>query len=306
MSRPGARRAWARLRLGAGLAVLLVLVGRLGAGPFVDGVRTLSPGPLLGAVVLGLPVTVCCAWRWRAVARAARLPIGLGAAVAAVYRSQVLNTLLPGGVLGDVHRGVRQGRAVSDVPGSLRVVAWDRVAGQAVQLGLAVLVLLVLPSPVPPGLVVVLGVGLVAGLALVALRGGPWALVGTWPGVVTASTLAVGGHVAMFLLAARTAGVGAPTSRLVPLALVVLLAMAVPANVAGWGPREGVAAWAFGAAGLGAEQGLATAVVYGVLSLVAGLPGLVVLAAGRLLTRGSPAAGPAATAPERAGVVVGG
>ncbi|MGJ3561879.1 hypothetical protein ACR6C2_41015 [Streptomyces sp. INA 01156] len=30
--------------------------------------------------------------------------------------------------------------------------------------------------------------------------------------------------------------------------------MALPLNVGGWGPREGVAAWAFGAAGLGAGR----------------------------------------------------
>jgi hypothetical protein len=48
-------------------------------------------------------------------------------------------------------------------------------------------------------------------------------------------------------------------------------------SVGGWGPREGAAAWAFGAAGLGAERGVATAVVYGVLVLVASLPGAVVL-----------------------------
>ena len=49
--------------------------------------------------------------------------------------------------------------------------------------------------------------------------------------------------------------------------------MAVPMNIAGWGPREGVAAWAFAAAGLSATQGVATAVVYGVMVLVASLPG---------------------------------
>jgi hypothetical protein len=48
-------------------------------------------------------------------------------------------------------------------------------------------------------------------------------------------------------------------------------------NIGGWGPREGVAALAFGAAGLGAAQGLTVAVVYGVLAFVAGLPGAVVL-----------------------------
>jgi hypothetical protein len=66
---------------------------------------------------------------------------------------------------------------------------------------------------------------------------------------------------------------------LLPLALLVLVAMGVPANVAGWGPREGTAAWAFGAAGLGADQGVAIAVSYGVLALVASLPGAAVLVA---------------------------
>ena len=52
-------------------------------------------------------------------------------------------------------------------------------------------------------------------------------------------------------------------------------------NVAGWGPREGVAAWAFSAAGLGASQGVTVAVVYGVLAFVACLPGAAVLILGR-------------------------
>ena len=59
---------------------------------------------------------------------------------------------------------------------------------------------------------------------------------------------------------------------MLPLALLVMLAMVLP-SVAGWGPREGVTAWAFGAAGLGADRGVATAVVYGVMVLVASLPG---------------------------------
>jgi hypothetical protein len=58
-----------------------------------------------------------------------------------------------------------------------------------------------------------------------------------------------------------------------------LLAMGLRLNVGGWGPREGVTALAFGAAGLGAAQGLTTAVVYGVLALVASLPGALVLVA---------------------------
>ena len=76
----------------------------------------------------------------------------------------------------------------------------------------------------------------------------------------------------MFLLAARTAGTTAPISQLLPIAVLAMLAMVLP-SIAGWGPREGVTAWAFGAAGLGAQHGVATAVVYGVMVLFASLPG---------------------------------
>jgi uncharacterized membrane protein YbhN (UPF0104 family) len=99
----------------------------------------------------------------------------------------------------------------------------------------------------------------------------------TWPGVVLASAVVVAGHLATFLVSARTAGSTAPLSQLVPLMLLALLAMGLPANVGGFGPREGVAAWAFGAAGLTAAQGVATATVYGALVLVSSLPGAAVL-----------------------------
>ena len=78
------------------------------------------------------------------------------------------------------------------------------------------------------------------------------------------------------MYAARTAGVTAPLSQMLPLAMLVLLAAALP-NVGGWGPREGVTAWAFAAAGLDPSLGVATAVVYGVMVFVASLPGAAVL-----------------------------
>jgi uncharacterized membrane protein YbhN (UPF0104 family) len=83
-----------------------------------------------------------------------------------------------------------------------------------------------------------------------------------------------------------------PISQLVPLALVAVLAMVLP-SIGGWGPREAVAASVFGAAGLGADRGAATAVAYGVMVLAASLPGAIVLVAGwlprrRLSRAGSP------------------
>ena len=63
---------------------------------------------------------------------------------------------------------------------------------------------------------------------------------------------------------------------MLPLALLVMLAMVLP-SFGGWGAREGAAAWAFGAAGMSAGQGVATAVVYGVMVFVATLPGAALL-----------------------------
>jgi hypothetical protein len=76
---------------------------------------------------------------------------------------------------------------------------------------------------------------------------------------------------------ARAAGVTAELATLLPVTLLVLLATAVPVSLAGWGPREGAAAWAVGAAGVGAADGVTVSVLYGAVVLVASLPGALVL-----------------------------
>ena len=295
------RTAWAWVRLVGAAATFTVLVWRLGTGPFLDGVRTVDGRALAAAAGLAVLTTVCCAWRWKLVARGLGVDLSLPAAVAAYYRSVFLNVTLPGGVIGDVHRGVSHGRDVSDVGRGLRAVAWERSAGQVVQIVLTVVVLLALPSPVHSfmPLVAIAFVVAVFGAVLMARArpgGGQsrWARVRSaaagdirdgllarraWLGIALASVLVVSGHAVTFLIAARTAGTTAPPSRMLPLALLVLLAMVLP-SVGGWGPREGMTAWVFGAAGLGAAQGVATAVVYGVLVLVASLPGAAFLVAG--------------------------
>ena len=270
------RAVWWWVRLAAAAGTLAVLVWRLGTSPFLDGLRAVDGGALAASSGLAVLTTVCCAWRWRIVARGLGIDLPLGTAVAAYYRSLFLNVTLPGGVVGDVHRGISHG---------LRAVAWERSAGQVVQISLAVAVLLVAASPVRP-LMPLVALGLVAaavGLAwgmrrsTVAARELRGLLARrAWPAVALASALVVAGHAVTFLIAARTAGVTAPASQILPLALLVLLGAALP-NVAGWGPREGVTAWAFAAAGLGASLGVATAVAYGVMVFVATLPGAVIL-----------------------------
>jgi uncharacterized membrane protein YbhN (UPF0104 family) len=300
------RTGWAWARLLGAAAVLGLLVWRVGTGPFVAGIETVSGWSLAAAVAITAATTLCSAVRWRAVARALGVPLSLADAITGYYRSQFLNSALPGGVLGDVYRGVRHGRDTDDVGHALRAVAWERGTGQLVQAGLATLVLLILPSPVHSWMpwVVVAAVGgavllILAGRALpsdgrcrrsrvgAAIRGDLRSLLArrVWPVVTGTSAIAVAGYASVFVIAARTSVPAASLGRLLPLTMLVLLAMTVPLSIAGWGPREGVAGWAFAAAALGLDHGVAAATAYGVLSFVATLPGAVVLLAGWLRRR---------------------
>jgi uncharacterized membrane protein YbhN (UPF0104 family) len=297
-------RAWAWARLLGGAAILAVVVQRLGAGPFLDGVRQISVGSLVIATSVTVLTTACSAWRWQTVARGLGVGLPLGTAIAACYRSQFLNSALPGGLVGDVHRGVRHGHDAGNVGRGLRAVGWERAAGQGVFVVLTGISLLVLDSPVRREMPWVAAAAVVGALGAALLlrtlpRCGPSrraravravradirdGLLGrrAWPVVLGTSVAVAVGHSSILLVAAWTTGSTASPARLWPLAMLVLLAMVVPLNVGGWGPREGMAAWAFAAAGLGAAHGVAAATAYGVMGLVATLPGALVLVGDRI------------------------
>ncbi len=282
------------LRLAAGVIVLWFLVRLVGAAPFVDGLRAVTWPAVVAAVTLTILTTVCSAWRWQVVARALGIDIGLWRATSAYYRSLFLNSVLIGGVIGDVHRAVTHGRRAGDVARGVSAVAWERLWGQVIQAVVTAVVLLTVASPVRPALPYVLaGIAVVAGCAALVLRGaarrGRSRLARTvgvvsedlryglardvWPKLVLASVLIVAGHTATFVVAARVAGCTAPLGELVALLLVVQIAVVIPLSIGGWGPREGAAAWAFAAAGLGAATGVTIATLYAVLMLVAVAPG---------------------------------
>ncbi|NUT92640.1 MAG: flippase-like domain-containing protein [Saccharothrix sp.] len=262
------------LRVGLAVGVLAALGVKLGADAFLDGLRAVSWWAVVVALVIGGVTTVFSALRWCEVARGMGLAIRVRSAIADYYRGLLLNAVLPAGVLGDVHRAVRHGRGVGDVKRGLRAVVVERVAGQVVLVVVTVVAVVVWPVDVPgmPGRDVLL-----AGLGAVVLGAAVWGRAVLSARVVAFSLVTTVGHVGMFVVAARVAGVSASVGDLVPLALVALVVMAVPVNVGGFGPREAFLAVAFGATGLGAALGVTTAVVYGVLAFVASLPGVVVL-----------------------------
>jgi uncharacterized membrane protein YbhN (UPF0104 family) len=283
------------LRLAAGVTVLWFLVRLVGAAPFEDGLRAVTWPAAVAAVTLTALTTVCSAWRWRVVARALGIGICLPAAIGAYYRSLFLNSVLIGGVIGDVHRAVTHGRRAGDVARGLRAVAWERLCGQVIQAAVTAVVLLTLPSPVRPVLPYVLAaVAGVAGCAALVLRRAArrgrsrltraartvsddlrhgLLAADVWPQLALASVLVVAGHTVTFVIAARVAGSTAPLGELLALLMVVQTAVVIPLSIGGWGLREGAAAWAFGVAGLGAATGVTIATLYAVLMLAAVVPG---------------------------------
>jgi uncharacterized membrane protein YbhN (UPF0104 family) len=291
-------RLWPVLRLVGGVAVLVALVAKLGTGAVLDSLRAVDATAVLAALALGLLTTVCSAWRWCLVARRLGMVLPLRAAVADCYQAVFLNSVLPAGILGDVHRAVHRGRETGDVARGVRTVVLERLVGQVVLVAAAAGVLLYRPALFD---VVVSGAGrwCVVAVLLGTLVAG-WvqrarlrtlladARTALSPPVVGLSVLALAGYLATFVVAARAAGSAAPVAELLPLLVLALLAMSLPLNVGGWGPREVATAVGFGVVGLGAAQGLATAVVYGVLCLVACLPGALVLLVRGVRRRSAP------------------
>lgn len=314
--RPLNRRLKALLRAVAAGAIVGALVWHLGTDAFLAGLGALSTGPILAALGAGIVWTVCSAARWRLVARQLGVWLPWSTAVADSYRAQFLNMVLPTGLLGDVHRAVSHGHQVGDLARGARVVALERLAGQVVLVGAALVLLASQPAliaTVVPNFSVGLGAAVTVSLVFVVFGGalavwclnpqGRWrrmlAIIwrdvragllegGVWVGVVLLSVATLAGYVVLFVVAARSTGTTAPILVLLPLLLAALVGMSVPVSVGGWGPREAVAVAAFGAVGLGAANGLSTAVAYGVLSAVAVLPGLAVLVTRRYFRDAAP------------------
>lgn len=263
-------------------------------------VQQLSPGWLLVALLISVFQVMLSAWRWQLTARLIQVPMRFSYALREYYLALLVNQLLPGGVLGDAGRAHRHARQSASTGRAWRAVIIERVSGQ-VALTLFTLMALLL-SPLwhaalgwkawlsIGGAVALSAGGMMVALAL-ARRRGPlklpaWYLAvsqdikrgllsaGVWPIQLLSSLAIVTSYGVVMVCAARAIGVELPVLSLLALAPVVLLAMLVPFSVAGWGVREGAAAGIWMWVGLPAAQGVAVSLAYGVVVLLASLPGL--------------------------------
>jgi glycosyltransferase 2 family protein len=288
------------LQLAIGVAVVIAVAATVGTGSFVRGLTAVTPAAIVAAVLLSAVGTAAAAYRWQAVAGGLGLRLPWGAAIAAYYRSQFLNSVLVGGVVGDVHRAYRHGRESGSTGLAARAVVTERIAGQVVQVTIAILVLVSfgLGSQLR-GMAWLVGgvvalVGIAIAVAAATARGrrvlsrefGVVRRVFADPrrslAVAGSSIVVIASLSAIFVIACLAVGVRLPLADLIALALVALSAAALPINVGGWGPREAAAASAFAIVGLGAQVGVAASTAFGVLTLISVAPGAVILLIDRI------------------------
>ncbi|WP_166259560.1 lysylphosphatidylglycerol synthase transmembrane domain-containing protein [Marinobacter salicampi] len=292
------------------LGLLGAVVVYLDTEALVVRLGQLSPGIVALALAITVVQVVVSAWRWRYTSARLGLELPLGPAIGEYYLATFLNQLLPGGVMGDVNRAWRHGRDSRKQVSAANAVLIERFSGQLVMAAVSA-VLLVAWWPFSAGAVSETSVNslepgqgwLVFTVPAILIAGGLIGLIFrrplirylyhlradltrsllVWPVVavqIGASLVVVGSYLAVFLLLAwglAEPGTGFPWQTLLPLSAALLLAMALPVTVAGWGVREGMAAVLWPLAGLAPEQGVALSVAYGLLVLVSSLPGAVVL-----------------------------
>ena len=277
-------------------AVLLALVARQFGSDVLAQLAQANPAWLALAMGLGLLQVVGSAWRWRYTAGRLSVPLQMGRAVGEYFLATLINQTVPGGVIGDAQRAWRHGRGLPRQGPAFQAVVIERLSGQIALGGLALTAWFV-SSEAPAAQRLLVGAGVAAGLLLM-VRGIRWTLNHAqgwrqeWSAAVErgllarsvlpvqlgASFLVAMSYVAVYiccLLALGAAGSLLTWGALVPL---VLFAMLIPFSVAGWGLREGAAALLWPLAGLPAHEGVAAAVLYGVIALLSGVPGLMVLA----------------------------
>ena len=306
--------AWARV--GTSVGILGALAWVLDPRAILGRVGDLRAEWVAIALVLAVVQVMVSAGRWAFTA--ARLGVALDGrtAIREYYLATFLNQVLPGGILGDVSRAWRHGRAPevsSSVPANAvlasgtrpsfdaraaHAVILERASGQLVMTAVALISLVVLSRQIDPG---ARGWLLGGPIGAVILAGGAvWlllprlarrpaagrlladahrALIAGPAALVQLSTslVVVATYLATWIAATRAVGIDTPTTTLLPLVAPTLVTMLIPVTIAGWGLREAGAAALWTMVGLTAVDGVAVSIAYGLLVLLGSLPGGVLL-----------------------------
>lgn len=235
--------------------------------------------------------------RWCITANRLDQRLGLQRAISEYYLATLANLSLPGGIGGDAAR-VYRNRVGGSWQSSMMSVTIERMSGQLVLFVVTLVGWLLWPlvfeQAVPKHLPQVLGIFLLLCVmlaAIVALFGrlslsvrrfilelSPalkrvWLVDRQWLLQSVLSVAIVASYVVVFAICALSIAEPLPLAALFTVVPVVLLSMVIPLSVGGWGIRELAAASLWPVVGLTAEAGIASSIVYGLVSMVSVIPG---------------------------------
>jgi glycosyltransferase 2 family protein len=297
-----AGRPWPSwLKLGLALGLLAATLWLVDVRMLWQRLRGLHVGWLGVAFAIGALQFALLAARWCFVARRLGLTLHYAQALGEYYLSSLLNFVSPVGVVADAWRALRHAQLTPERPPLARAalaVVLERASGQ---LALWLVALAVAPRWAPalaaaadthanaPALALgaLLALGLTA-LALarrslarirqLALEGGRAFFAPASLGVHLSLSLAlIASHVALFMAAARALQLQVPAALALQVVPAMLIASTLFAVLGGFGSREAAAAALFHLAGRSAAEGVAISVVFGAVSVLGSLPGLLAL-----------------------------
>lgn len=258
------------------------------------------------AVLVSIAQVLICVVRWKVVLTAIEAILSFPSALRIYLIGFFFNQALPSSVGGDgvrMYKAYREGLSLST---SINSVMLERVA---TTLGLVLLVVIAIPffvakiGPADAAWIVpsatVLGIGGVAGLVLLMFLDRMPARISHWRFVRGLALLASDtrrvflrpihaakalgwsllGHLnvaLMVYLLGLSIGLDITWLDCMVLMPPVLLIMALPISIAGWGVREQAMVTAFGLIGVPFEGALVLSIMFGLIGLLFGLPGGVV------------------------------
>ncbi|GAA1941266.1 hypothetical protein GCM10009689_22990 [Brevibacterium antiquum] len=251
------------------IALLVLTVRIVGVQALLEGGRVVTPVTVLAALGLGLLATTAQAMRFSLLLRQTGTQVSRSRALADCYSAGLLNTILPGGLSGDLarvaaYRNIGRRRWLSP----LTVVGAERLSATTLLFITATLALI----PVAPAFAwVAAAVAVVTGvLSVLGMRGMTASTIGL---VWLTAAVTIGSFFALYLIAMLALG-----GPVIPaLAVIGLAAMSIPLGVGGWGVREVSVSILAGSLASSVEWAVTSSTGYGLLAAISTLPGAITL-----------------------------
>ncbi len=291
------------LKLAVSAGLVAWLGTRVDLAPLAGRFAGADPAWSLAALAVFLAQLAIAARRWALIQNAIGAPLGERAALELALVGQFFSQTLPSAIGGDAVRAALAARAGMPAARAASGVLVDRGTALVVLVGLVALCLPLTAGLAPePAFLASLGLlaaGTGAGAALVLfvlprirpLPGRAWLFVRDLaadlraalasPRIVFMAVLVHLGVIASVWLLALALGVGAGFVVCLVLVPPIVLLTTLPVSLAGWGVRESASVAGFALVGVPAPDALALSVAFGLLQVVAGLPGLLLWLGGR-------------------------